>query len=90
MATDLPPDDPEGEKELFELFRGLRERVFLGSSEIVSQVLRKVEARLQAKPEESFAISVLVQITNFMTSWFKNDEHDDDADDTNSDGDDDA
>jgi hypothetical protein len=73
-ATPPPPDgpddeDPAKEEELFGLFRHLRERVFVGSSEIVSHVMRGIEAQLQTAPRESFAATVLVQLTNWITSW---------------------
>ncbi len=73
-ATPPPPggpedDDPEKDEELFGLFRHLRERVFVGSSEIVSHVMRGIEAQLQTAPRESFAATILVQLTNWVTSW---------------------
>lgn len=75
MADDpLVPDDPEKDKELFGLFRHLRERVFAGSSEIVSYVMRGIEERLPSAPKESLAASVLVQFTNLVTSWLSPDE----------------
>ena len=70
MAADPPsPAPPERESELFQLFRGLRERVFRGSSDLVSRVMRGVEEQLKATPEESLATSMLVQLTNLFTSW---------------------
>lgn len=75
MPTNPPEDD-----ELFQLFRGLRERVFRGSSEFVTKVMRDVEEQLHAKPEESLAASLLVQLTNFVTSWLDPDDDDPDPD----------
>lgn len=79
MAADPPPpppppggpedEDPAKEEELFALFRHLRERVFVGSSEIVSHVMRGIEAQIETAPRESFAATVLVQLTNWITSW---------------------
>ena len=75
MAASPPPpggpadDDPEKDEELFALFRHLRERVFVGSSEIVSHVMRGIEAQLETTPRESFAATILVQLTNWVTSW---------------------
>jgi hypothetical protein len=74
---DVPPPPPGGsddegpasEEELFALFRHLRERVFVGSSEIVAHVMRGIEAQLDTAPRESFAATVLVQLTNWATSW---------------------
>lgn len=67
---DGPADDPERDAELFALFRHLRERVFAGSSEIVSHVMRGIEAQIETAPRESFAATLLVQVTNWITSWF--------------------
>ena len=83
-----PPDEPEDEvaakeEELFALFRHLRERVFAGSSEIVSHVMRGIEAQIPTAPRESFAATVLVQLTNWITSWVDPEARDgDDADRT--------
>lgn len=75
MADDpLASDDPEKDEELFGLFRHLRERVFAGSSEIVSYVMRGIEERIPSSPKESLAASMLVQFTNFMTSWLSPDD----------------
>jgi hypothetical protein len=91
MAAAPPPPPPDGpddedpakEEELFALFRHLRERVFVGSSEIVSHVMRGIEAQIQTAPRESFAATVLVQLTNWITSWVDPDARDgDDADGT--------
>ena len=88
MAADPPPpppppggpddEDPAKEEELFALFRHLRERVFVGSSEIVSHVMRGIEAQIQTAPRESFAATVLVQLTNWITSWVDPDARDGD------------
>jgi len=84
MAADPPPpdgpdEDPAREEELFALFRHLRERVFVGSSELVSHVMRGIEAQLDASPRESFAATVLVQLTNWVTSWLDPDARDGDG-----------
>lgn len=63
------PEDPEKDEELFTLFRGLRERIFDGSSELVTRVMKSVEDQIHKKADESLAASVLVQLTNFVTSW---------------------
>lgn len=75
MAVDKP-DDPENEKELFSLFRHLRERVFAGSTEIASRVVRGIEDQLRTVPEESLAASMLVQLTNIVTAWIEPSETD--------------
>lgn len=68
-------DDDPNEEKLFELFRHLRERVFVGSSELVSHVVRGIEAQLETAPRESFATTMLVQLTNWVTSWVDPDAH---------------
>ncbi len=84
MAADPPPpdgpddEDPAREEELFALFRHLRERVFVGSSEIVSHVMRGIEAQIETAPRESFTATVLVQLTNWITSWLDPDARDGD------------
>lgn len=98
MAAAPPPpppdrpddDDPAKEEELFALFRHLRERVFAGSSEIVSHVMRGIEAQIDTAPRESFAATVLVQLTNWITSWVDPDARAGDGTDVPAAGDDDA
>ncbi|MCU0682826.1 MAG: hypothetical protein MUF34_11345 [Polyangiaceae bacterium] len=63
MTSDNPEDD-----ELFELFRGLRERTFEGSTAFVMGVLRGLKRQLEAPPEESLALTLLVQLLNLLTS----------------------
>lgn len=69
----MPGPPPDDEADLFQLFRGLRERIVHGSNEFVSKVIRGVEERLHAQPEESLAASVLIQLTNLITSWLEPD-----------------
>lgn len=63
MNPDEPPDD-----ELFELFRGLRERVFEGSAAFLGKVMRGVEFRVAARPEVPLAVTMAVHLTNFLSS----------------------
>jgi hypothetical protein len=67
----MASDPPERDGELFRLFRGLRERIFRGPSDLATRVMSGVEAQLKAGPEESLAGSMLVQLTNLFTSWLE-------------------
>jgi len=64
-----PPAPPRDDRELHDLFAGLRERVFVGSHEFVARVMTAVNEQIKARPEESLGRTVFVQLLNFVTSF---------------------
>ena len=68
-AQDMEPFTPE-EAALFEAFRVLRERVFVGSDAFREGVIHRVRQAVEGHPAEPLGITLAVHALNFLASLF--------------------